>query len=144
MATRFPSTMPGSDTAALNQLADEINQLAVRTAADKAGATSTLTAAEMVNNVVTQTGAHGALAVTTATAAQLVAALLNPQAGSSFDFVIRNEDSGTITLTGGTGVTLDGTTAVPTLKTQIYKGIVDVATAGSEAVRLIGLLTAAI
>lgn len=144
MATRFPSTMAASDTAALNELADELRSVSQRSAADKSGATSVLTAAEMVNNVVTQTGAHGALSIATATAAAIVAAIPNAQAGSYFEFVLRNEDSGTCTLTAGTGVTLDGTTAVPTLKTQIYRGIVDVATSGAEAVRLIGLLTAAI
>lgn len=144
MSTRFPSTMSGSDTAALNELADEMRSVSQRSAADKTGVATTLSAAELVNNVYTKTGANGAQGLTTATAAQIVAAIPNAQAGSYFEFVIRNEDSGTLTLTGGSGVTLDGTTAVPTTKTQIFRGIVDVATAGAEAVRLIGLLTAAI
>lgn len=100
----------------------------------------TLTAAQMINSIITASGQTAAQDVTTATAAAIIAALPNAQVGSSFDMVIRNEhtSSGAITVVAGDGVTLDGTTAVPITKTQIYKGVVTSAT----AVTLYGLLTA--
>ena len=141
MPDRFP-TPPKSETAAINSLADRLVAAQARAIVTKSGATTTLTAAEMINAIYQQSGANGALGVTTATAAALVAALSGAQVGSAFEFIIVNTNNATITLTGGSGVTLSGTTAVPTNKSQIYRGIVTNATSGAEAVTLLGVLTA--
>ncbi|MGE0677770.1 hypothetical protein [Pseudolabrys sp.] len=140
-ATRFV-TAQTSQTDAINAVADLANQNGQASIVAKSGATTTLTAAEMVNTVIQQSGTNGALSVATATAAALVAALKNAQANSVFDMAILNTNDNTVTLTAGDGVTLSGTTAVPTNKSQIYRGIVTNAASGSEAVTLVGLLKA--
>jgi len=140
MVDRFVAAQT-SETDAINVLADELhNQVAVATV--KSGATTAWTAAEMLSGLIRQTGAHGALGITTATAAALVALMKNVQVGSQFTFAYQNVDDNTSTLTGGTGVTLVGTTAVPTNKTQLFRGVVTNKTAGAEAVSLYGLLYA--
>jgi hypothetical protein len=63
------------------------------------------------------TGSAGAVAVTTPTATQLIAQLtlllgFVPPAGFNWQFEIQNENSGTVTLTAGTGITINGTAAV--------------------------------
>lgn len=140
--TRFVDTL-GSDTASINKLADICSFLGQRTVVAKTGATSTLTAAEMVQSIVGQSGTNGALSISTATAAAIVALIPNAQVGSHFSFTINNANDNTMTLTAGTGITLVGTTAVPTNKSQTYSGIVTNATAGAEAVTIYGTLTAA-
>jgi hypothetical protein len=51
-----------------------------------------------------------------------------------------NTSDNTTTITAGAGVTLVGTVAVPTNKTQIYRGVVTAV--DTPAVSLVGLLYA--
>lgn len=133
----------GSEGRALGQIEDLANQanLTNDQASISTGSPATFSVTQFVNGVLMLTGSNGAKSSATPTAAAIVAALVNVQVGSSFDFALVNGDSGTVTLTAGTGVTLRGTTAVPTTKSQVYKGVVTNATAGSEAVDVIGLLS---
>jgi hypothetical protein len=129
-----------SQTAAINTLADadEINSHG--TYLTEVGITQTLTAAEFINGTQVPTGSPGATAMTVPTAADIIAAIPNVQIGSRFQFFLRNETDNTITVTTNTGITLDGTVAVPTAKSQIFTGHVTSLT----AVTIVGVLTAAI
>jgi hypothetical protein len=135
-------TNPSSESLAILTAVRVANEAASTVLSEITATGPTLTADQMVNGICTFSGQTGAQNVTTPTAAALIAAIPNAQIGSSFDFVIRNEhtSSGAITVVAGSGVTLDGTTAVPITKTQLYKGVMTSLT----AVTLYGLLTAAI
>lgn len=139
---RFASTQT-SEGDAIGTLADAV--VAVSSGAYTAKTVTThytLTAAEMINGVVKEGGTPGAHNVTTPTAALIVAAIPNCQIGSTFDFYLMNGSDNTATMLAGTNVTLIGTTAVPTAKSQVYKGIVTAV--ATPAVSVIGILTAAI
>lgn len=139
MPTRFV-TATTDQTGAINALADLANQTAQTAYNAQTTGARTLTAAQFVNGIVNQGGTPGAIAVTTPTAAAIVAALKNAQANSAFDFVLLNNGDNTVTITAGSGVTLVGTVAVPAATNQIFRGVVTVATSGSEAVTLVGLI----
>jgi hypothetical protein len=92
-----------------------------------AGTTDTLTAYQMVSGIFVRSGATAAVASTTDTAANIITALgANAFAGMSFMliYVNVNTSSGAVTLTGGTGVTLSGTTTVPIAAARFYIGTV--------------------
>jgi hypothetical protein len=131
-----PSSMVDADRQTI-QLANQVAQRAYL--ARTAGAV-TLTAAQLINGVVNQSGTPGAFNMTTPTAAAIVAAIKNCQVGSAFEFILVNGGDGTVTIVAGDGVTLAGTTAVPTVKSQIYRGIVTAV--ATPAVTLLGVLTA--
>lgn len=139
---RYGNPAPGSQTEAINRVADQA--VLANSAKYNAITTSspTLSAAQMVNGIVKVSGQTDAQTVTTPSAAALIAEIPNAQVGSSFDFVLINAhtSSGAVTVAAGSGVSLKETTAVPITKTQLYKGIVT--NVGTPAVDLIGLLTA--
>lgn len=60
----------------------------------------------------------GATAMTTRTAAQIIANIPNFQVGNSYILRVYNTNAGTLTLTGGTGVTITGTA---TIATNVYR-----------------------
>lgn len=62
----------------------------------------------------------GATAMTTRTAAQLIAAIPNAQIGESYILRVYNTNGGTLTLTGGTGVTITGTATIATAVSRDY------------------------
>jgi hypothetical protein len=140
MATRF-ATPTTSQVDATNQIADLANQASDWADNAVAASTATLTVAQIINASYRVTSG-AASSLTTPTAAAIVAALKNAQVGSSFDFELINGGSGTATIVAGSGVTLVGFTAPATTKSQSYKGVVTNATAGAEAVSLIGLSAA--
>lgn len=143
MPTRF-TTAQGSQTDAINSVADLANFDTVFSYNALTSDDPTLTVAQMVNGIVNVSGQTTAQDVTTPTAAAIVAAIPNCQVGSCFEFTLQNANtsSGAVTIVAGSGVTLTGTTAVAITKTQIYRGIVT--NVGTPAVRLVGLLTAAV
>ncbi len=134
---RFASTQT-SQSEAINTLADadEVNTHGTYTT--EAGSTQTLTTDELINGTFVATGTPGATTVTTPTATAIVAAIPNCQIGSKFDFALVNETDNTATIGAGTGVTLDGTVAVPTTTSQIFRGHVTAVT--TPAVTLVGVL----
>lgn len=141
MPTRF-TVAQGSETDAINAVADLSNFVAGFTYTALTSNSPTLTTTQMLNGIVNVSGQTAAQNVTTPTAAAIVAAIPNCQVGSSFELTLQNANtsSGAVTVVAGTNVTLTGTTAVPISKSQIYRGIVTDAT--TPAVRLVGLLTA--
>jgi hypothetical protein len=84
----------------------------VSTAIATVGA-GTLTAAGIVGGLILRTGSTGAYTDTTDTAANIIAALHGAAIGQSFELTIQNNVGFVETLTGGTGVTLSGFTAIP-------------------------------
>lgn len=56
----------------------------------------------------------GATALTTRTAAQMIADQPNTPVGSSYYLRVYNTNAGTLTITGGTGVTITGTATIAT------------------------------
>lgn len=80
---------------------------------------------------------------TTATAAQIVAAITHPKAGNAFLVVVRNTADAveTITVAGGSGVTISGTATIAQNNTKIFLARLDNVTAGAEAVTLYSIGT---
>lgn len=124
-----------------------INKTTFNTLANAAG--QTLTVAQMLQGILDRSGAV-AVSDTTPTAAALVAAMNAASAagapvlaGDVVHFQIRNRNTGTLTLLAGTGVTLEGTTTVPTVNTRKYAIRFTNVTAGAEAVTVSGLSVAA-
>lgn len=110
-----------------------------------AGATITLTAAQMMAGFILQSGGATAT-VTTDTAANILAALTqslnaSPRIGQTFVLDMANLNSGTTTLTGGTGVTVVGTNTIATTVERQFLGVVTgtVALGGAAAVELISM-----
>lgn len=102
----------------------------------------TLTVGQTVNVTLLRSGA-AAVTDTTPTAAAIVAAMKSPGVNDTFRLTIINTNSGTLTIGAGAGVTLAGTTTIPTVNTREYVGIATNVSAGSEAVTLRGILVAA-
>ena len=74
----------------------------------------TYTAAELLGGLILRDPAGGARSDPTDTAANIIAAMKQAGVGNSFEFTIRNtaDASETITVTAGTGVTLNGTMTI--------------------------------
>jgi hypothetical protein len=104
-------------------------------------ATATLTAANSYNTIIR--GVPTAAATyTTATAAAIVAAIGGDCAvGTTFMVVVLNASAGdnTITIAGGTDVTVSGVATVAQNASKVFLGRVTNVTAGSEAITLYGL-----
>ncbi len=104
-------------------------------------ATATLTAANSYNTIIR--GVPTAAATyTTATAAAIVAAIGGDCAvGTTFKVVVLNASAGanTITIAGGTDVTVSGVATVAQNASKVFLGRVTNVTAGSEAITLYGL-----
>lgn len=141
MPTRF-TTVQGSETDAINSVADLANFDTVFSYVALTSDSPTLTVAQMVNGIVQVSGQSTAQNVTTPIAAALIAAIPNCQVGSSFEFTLQNlnTNSGDVTIVAGSGVTLTGATTVPRNHTQFYRGIVT--NVSAPAVRFVGLMTA--
>jgi hypothetical protein len=104
-------------------------------------ATATLTAAESYNTIIR--GVPTAAATyTTATAAAIVAAIGGDCAvGTTFMVVVLNASAGanTITIAGGSGVTVSGVATVAQSASKVFLGRVTAVGSGSEAITLYGL-----
>jgi hypothetical protein len=104
-------------------------------------ATATLTAGQSYNSIVR--GVPSAAATyTTATAAAVVAAIGGDCAiGTSFRVVVINASAGanTITIAGGSGVTVSGVATVVQNASKEFIGYVAAVESGSEAITLYGL-----
>lgn len=150
MASTPWMTANGSEGLALKALADR--DFAARsftyTALSTGGAVTLNATASFVNCLVAATGQTSSVAMTTPSAAQILAAIPNGQTGSSFFFMLRNNNATAgiqYNFTGGTGVTTvlatGATAAVPGAgAVQLYLGIVTNAASGSEAVSVYPLV----
>ena len=104
-------------------------------------ATATLSAANSYNTIIR--GVPTAAATyTTATAEAIVAAIGGDCAvGTTFMVIVLNASAGanTITIAGGTDVTVSGVATIVQSASKVFLGRVTNVTAGSEAVTLYGL-----
>jgi hypothetical protein len=104
-------------------------------------ATATLSATNSFN-VIVRGVPTAAATYTTATAAQIVAAIGGDCAvGTTFMVVVLNASAGnyTITVAGGTDVTVSGVATVAQNASKIFLGRVTNVTSGTEAITLYGL-----
>lgn len=121
---------------------DAFVQLRSVAAISTAGA-GTYSAANIVGGLIDRDCAGADRTDTTATAAQIVAALPGVQVGSSFVLTVKNISAGanTITVAGGTGVTISGTATIAQNNTRQFLVLVTSITTSSEAVVLRSLGT---
>lgn len=135
--TRFVTTAGtdtsfGSDTLAMDQVEDLAQQAQLNAVdAIAAAASQTPTAAQLVGGILTTTGGT-TCSVTFPSAATVVAAIVNVQVGSSFDIIVENGNTGTLTFVAG-GATIVGPTTMVAGSNSIMKGLVTNATVGAEA-----------
>lgn len=127
------ATSVGSLNAAVDIIANKTDALNSRAYAAITADDPTLTAAQMFNAIANLSGQTATQQVTTATAAAIVALMPDCQVGHTFEFAIQNANtsSGTVTLTGGDGVTISvvGTAAQPIATTRLFVGrVTNVAT----------------
>ena len=104
-------------------------------------ATATLSTADSFNSIIRGVPAAAAT-YTTATAAAIVAAIGGDCAiGTTFMVVVINASAGanTITIAGGTGVTVSGVATIVQNASKEFLGRVTAVAAGSEAITLYGL-----
>jgi len=103
----------------------------------------TLTAAQLLTRLILRDPAGGARTDTTATAAQIVAAVPNPAVGTAFRIIIRNtaDAAETITIAGGTGVTISGTATIAQNNTKDFLCVLTNVTAAAEAVTIYSIGT---
>lgn len=93
----------------------DIIKVGMKNGAMSADADSTITVEKIAGGLVIRTGALAGRTDTTATAALILAAYPEMDIGDSFSIIYANQSTQTITLAGGTGVTLSGDTTVETL-----------------------------
>lgn len=129
----FPAAVKNTEEA-LNYLAKLAQALA--TVVTSAATTLTVAAASFVTNGIYSLSGGTTCTITSPTAAQIVAALDNPQVGTSFVVSIVNANSGTATMAGGTGVTVVGLATAATNTSATFRGVVTNVTSGAEAVSL--------
>ena len=140
----FPATVPADGVSAENYLATQL-QSSTGTAAPAAIANAagvTYTAAQVLGRYIIRSGA-AAVSDTLPTAALLLAAMPNPIVGTGFLLDILNNNTGTLTLVAGAGITLAGNTTIATVFNRRYLVTVTNATVGAEAFTIQGLSTAA-
>ncbi len=103
----------------------------------------TLTDAHILGGLLLRDPNGSARTDTTPTAAEIVAAVKNAEVGTSFLFVIKNTADGaeTITLAGGTTVTITGTATIAQDNTKIFLVVITNVTGASEAVTFFSLGT---
>lgn len=103
----------------------------------------TLTTAQVLGGTLDRAGAV-TVSDTWPSAAAIVAALgPGVSAGDVKELKVRNRNTGTLTMLAGAGITLEGTTTIPTVNTRIYEIRVINATLGSEAVTVSGVMVGA-
>lgn len=146
MADRFTPSTLGSQTEAINKLADELHAVSMVGAAAVVNTATThlVTPAQLLAGVYVNSR-DGAVAWTLPTAAAMVAAMPNCQVGSTFQCWLINTGNDTTTITTNTGNTITGGHGTATLATalsQLIIGKVTNITPGSEAVTYYPVLKA--
>lgn len=110
-----PNDLPGVVAA----LTRDANLAGFELAAIANAAGVTITAAQLLAGYIERSGAAG-VSDTTPTAAQLNAAIPNAEVNDCRLVIIRNANTGTLTLVGGTNVTIVGTATIATVTTGVY------------------------
>lgn len=128
-------TTYGSLNAALTAVTQD-----VVTYTAEVGATQTLSTDEFINGVYHQTDGGTPGTHTSPTAAECVAAIQGCVVGTSWDFMVHNDDAvDTLTVAGGTGVAENGTMTVLATKNRVFRCVVTNVGSGTEAVEMFGL-----
>lgn len=106
------------------QLRDNLLTYTSVTTKSTAGAV-TYTAAEFTGGLILRDPNGAARTDVTPTAALLYTELGDPEVGSTFEVVIRNtaDADETITMSGGTGVTISGTATIAQNNTKVFLGV---------------------
>jgi hypothetical protein len=86
----------------------------------KSSGNGTLAAGDMEGSGYCILASSGATAFTTRTATQLVAGIPNAMLGGTYILRVFNTNGGTLTLTGGSGVTITGVATIATTVTRDY------------------------
>lgn len=110
---------------------------------DNTAAGVTIPAGSFLSALFTRSGPGAPFSDTTPTAAAIVATIPGCEVGSGCDLYYRNTSGVTMTLVAGAGITLVGTTTVAAGQTRLYKIIATNVGAGTEAVTVVGISTAA-
>ncbi len=103
----------------------------------------TYTAAQLQGRLILRDPNGAGRSDVSPTAANIVAGISGAYAGASYRFSIRNtaDAAETITLTAGTGVTLNGTMTIAQNNTREFIVVLDAIAPGSEAVTIYALPT---
>lgn len=98
----------------------------------------TYTAANIAGGIILRDPAGDNRTDTTGTAADILAQFLGAKVGSSFELIVRNtaDAAETITVAGGTGVTISGTATIAQNNTKRFIGVFTNVTAAAEALTL--------
>lgn len=101
----------------------------------------TYTAAQIAGGIILRDPNGAARTDTTDTAANILAQFLGAKVGSSFMLAVRNnaDAAETITIAGGTGVTLSGTGTINQNFTKLFMGVFTNVGSGTEALTLYSL-----
>lgn len=112
------------------------------TAVTTAGAV-TYTAAQLLLGMILRDPNGANRTDVTPTAAEIVAAIKRKKIGTTFRLVIRNtaDAAETITMSGGTGVTISGTATIAQNNTKEFLVRLDAIASGSEAVTIYSIGT---
>ena len=129
------STFNG-DTTTHGDVVRNVTVATITTAGD-----TTYTATNMKGGIINRDPNGAARADTTDTAANIVANIHDCVVGSSYEFVVRNtaDAAETITISGGTNVTTDGTFTVLQNEVRRFELVVTNATVSTEAVTIYAL-----
>ena len=141
MAVKVRKTVEQKDIGKhIKEVTDYITSRDMAVTADTTSGASTYTGAGVVNGVILRSGNTSGVTDVTPTATLLLASMNNPAIGDTFVFYVRNlnTSTGTVTLSGGTNVTLSGTTTCAINKTRMYVGAVTAVT--TPAVTLYGVM----
>lgn len=110
-----PNDLPGVVAA----LTRDVNLAGFERSNISNAAGQTITAAQLIGGYIERDGAVS-VSDTTPTAALLNAALPNMEVHDCRLVIIRNANTGTLTIAGGTNVTMVGTATIPTVNTGIF------------------------
>lgn len=120
-----------------------LEKVAVNTITDAGDVT--LSTAQLLGGLILRDPAGGARTDTTPTASEIIDALYEARDNTSKLLIVRNtaDAAETLTISGGTGVTVDGTATIAQNNTKIFLVHVDDISGGNEAVTIysIGTLT---
>lgn len=88
------------------------------------GGNQNYAAANMVGGpaIITRSLGSGANNDTTDSATNIIAAIPGAQTGQTFGLIVANMNTGTLTISGGTGVTMAGTATLGTLTFKMFVG----------------------
>jgi len=115
----------------------------ITTTTENTAGNETISASELLGGYYLRDCAGANRTDTTDTAANIVAAIDNAKVGTSRLFFVKNTSDAaeTLTIAGGTGVTVSGTATVDQNNTKIFLMLLTNVTSGSEAVTLYSIGT---